>query len=175
MKKTLPRVTQILKDNNVLPDWSMVNAETMEAKQLLGTNVHALCARVASGKMGCTDSPADDYARQFVKWLENTNAVVIQSEFTIKATVSGLNYIGHADLEFLWNGGPWLADIKTGVFHKSQELQLAGYAAGGFRLHRRAILKLTPTSAKLIPLTKTKEADWAWAACCTLWRWRNSK
>ncbi len=175
MKKDIPRVTEIIKDSNVLPDWSMVSSETMEAKSILGTSVHRLCSDFSKGKVKLTDSPASDYARQFVKWLREAQAKVIQSEFTIRAEVSGLKYIGHADLEFLWNGGPWLADIKTGVFHRSQELQLAGYAAGGYRLHRRAILKLTPTSAKLIPLKKTKEADWAWEACCTLYRWRHGK
>jgi hypothetical protein len=173
MKKQIVRVTEILADNHVGPDWSMVSAETMEAKSLLGTSVHRLCAQFADGRLNIEDSPAWDYARAFIKWLTDSGAKVLRSEFEIKEKVAGLTYIGHPDVEFDWKGERWLADIKTGVYHKSHDLQLAGY--DGPRIQRRrGILKLTPTSAKLIPLKDTKAADQAWAACCTLYRWRNS-
>jgi hypothetical protein len=172
MKKPLPTVTQIIRESNVGPDWSMVRPEIMEAKATLGTSVHRLCSDFARGKVKLADSPASDYARQFIKWLADSGAKVLRSEFEVKSKVSGLGYVGHPDLDLDWKNARWMVDIKTGQFHPSHELQLAGYCDGLIWVPNRAVLKLTPTSAKLIPMKNTKEADQAWAACCTLYRWR---
>jgi len=172
MKKPLIRVTQILADNNMYPAWSQFPQVELEAKAALGTIVHRLCAGAGKGKWFDNDSPADAYVRQYVKWLKDSGAEVLRTEFTIRATIAGLKYIGHADLELEWNREKWLVDIKTGAIYPAHPIQIAGYAAGVLKHHRRGILQLTPRSARLIPMVDTGLADKRWEACCLLSKMR---
>ncbi len=175
MKHTLPTVTQLLADNNMYPDWSQFPQKELEAKAKLGTVVHRLCSGAANEKWFDNDTPADAYVRQYVKWLKDSGAKVLRTEFTIRATVAGLKYIGHADLEIEWHGEKWLVDIKTGATYPAHPVQLAGYAAGGCKHHRRGILQITPKSARMIPMADTGLADKRWEACCLLSNMRGRK
>ena len=172
MKHTLPTVTQILADNNMYPDWSQFPQAELEAKAALGTVVHRLCAWAGKSKWFDNETPADAYVRQYVKWLNDARAKILRTEFTIRATVAGLKYIGHADLELEWNREKWIVDIKTGATYPAHQVQLAGYAAGALKHHRRGILQLTPRSARLIPMIDTGLADKRWEACCLLSKMR---
>ena len=169
--KSLPHVTTIIREAGLMPPvW---DEEAFEAKAVLGTTVHALCARRRA-----SDGPAGDYARSFLRWLEETGARVIDAE----VKVTGGGYVGRIDLFAVWNNQRWILDIKTGPPHRWHGVQLAAYSSAVSRDHpkiifRRGVLWLSPARAKLYcepPIISPGDSA-AWEACLMLWRWRNTR
>jgi hypothetical protein len=125
----IPRVTQIIRDSGIGPDYSQVPEAYLNAKAQLGRDVHSLCAMAGTGKVKLPKTEAGKYARKFCEWVRDLGVRIRRTEFEVRGLYSGVNYIGHADLEFLWSGKLWVADIKTtAALYSSYGVQLSAYA-----------------------------------------------
>lgn len=167
----LPTVTEIIKSAGLI-NFDHVPEETLNLKMRLGAEVHRICSDAGAIALNDSKSPAWDYARSFRRWLDQTNAVVLRSEFEIKGSVNGMKYIGHPDLEIKWHGEKWLLDLKTGEVQPWHAIQTAAYCYGELRnrASKRGILQLWPTGASLVPRSNAFDFE-AWEACVTLFYW----
>lgn len=160
--KSLPHVTTVIRAAGLMPPvW---DEEACEAKAVLGTEVHRLCQRRKAPA-----GPAGDYARTFLRWLEESKAQIRRAEFKIETA----DYVGRCDLEWEWNGELWRADIKTGAPQRWHGVQLAAYCPGTTAI-KRGVLWLSPARARLYcqPPIITPGDLAAWQACLALWKWR---
>jgi hypothetical protein len=167
--KSLPHVTEIIKAAGLMPP--MWNEEAFEAKRDLGTEVHRLCQ-----KRKAPPGPAGDYARSFLRWLDESGSSIIRSEFPVRSD----RFVGRCDLQFFWNRQAWIADIKTGPPHRWHGVQLAAYQSGlqvMASTSRRGVLWLSPSRAKLYcepPIISPGDFA-AWEAALTLFYWKNGR
>ena len=139
---SLPRVTEIIRNSGIGPDYSQVPEAYLTAKAALGRSVHELCSMAATGKVKIPKTEAGEYARKFCEWIKISGATILKTEFEVKGCMEGIGYVGHADLLFRWKGQEWIADIKTtAALYSSYGVQLAAYrAALGPGFIRRAVL-----------------------------------
>jgi hypothetical protein len=122
-------VTETIRLSGIGPDYSQVPEAYMNAKAQLGKDVHSLCAMAGTGKVKLPKTEAGEYARKFCEWVRDSGVKIRRTEFEVRGIHSGIDYIGHADLEFLWNGKLWVADIKTcAALFSSYGVQLSAYA-----------------------------------------------
>jgi len=122
-------VTETIKMSGIGPDYDSVPEAYLNAKAQLGKRVHELCAMAAKGNPPRVRTEAGEYALKFYQWLKWSGAVVVRTEFEVKGEVSGTAYIGHADLDFIWDNRRFVADIKTTAsLYSSYGVQLAAYA-----------------------------------------------
>jgi hypothetical protein len=171
--KHLPHVTTIIREAGLMPP--VYDEAANDAKAILGTEVHRLCARRKA-----PPGPAGDYARSFLRWLEETGAKVLRSEFKVRGvglmTGRTIHYVGRCDLELEWKGDRWVIDIKTGAVGRWHGVQVAAYSVAlGDALYKPGILWLSPSRAKLYadpPIISPGDYE-AWDACLKLWYWKH--
>lgn len=150
----LPRVTEIIRNSGIGPDYSQVPEAYLAAKAHLGKDVHSLCAMAANGHVKIPKTEAGEYARKFCEWVKISGATILKTEFEVKGSTEGIGYIGHADLLFRWKGQQWIADIKTTAsLYSSYGVQLAAYLNAlpmSHGLIRRAVLWIRKDRAAML-------------------------
>ena len=129
----VPSVTQILSNVGKRPDFSRVDPEVLEAKRQLGTLVHEACMVLAEGDDLDWEALGlgEGYVRGFKKFLVDTRFKVERMEWHTICRVDGIPYGMKIDIAGLWNGEPYLGEIKTPEKAENWwRLQTAGYQLG---------------------------------------------
>ena len=184
MTHKLPRVTEVIAHSfpGLVPDYELHTGSRVKCE--LGEEVHKLCKLVAN-KRELPASPYYDYARIFIRWLQETRVEVLCSETKIKGSYRSLPYTGTPDMVVRWAGKTWVIDIKTGSTQPWHQIQTAAYAWAWHNscrtnlrdyLPRRAVLVLSAHGAKLTRFIDALDYR-AWDACLTYFYWarRNLK
>lgn len=167
---------------SVLDRWSgleHVNPQILAEAALFGTHVHDACDLYNRGELDEDDLNDNshhvwEYFRGWVKFLEDTGAVVVESE--LKVHHPTLGYAGTLDNIVNLKKTNRIVDIKTGTaLPKSVGPQVEAYnqaykAMTGNRLMKRYCCHLKPYDYTLHALTNPRDWD-IFKAALTMHRW----
>lgn len=121
----VPSVTGILKSTGFIPDCQWVEDYHLEK----GRYVHLACELYDLGKLdyASVDSAIEPYLQSYIRFRElSTNITIKAVEERVYSASWG--FAGTLDREIIINGRPAILDLKSGVFAKWHQLQLAGYS-----------------------------------------------
>lgn len=119
----LPSVTQILR-----PIQGYIPKALMEEGARRGIAVHQGCEFIDAGFDDDVDPIAVGYCRGYKRFLAETKAVVLKSEYRVANPPA--KYAGTIDRVIRWGDDIFILDIKTGEMQVWMRLQLAAYAYG---------------------------------------------
>lgn len=192
----LPSVTtvlQVLDDKAWMNQWrnrvGHVEANrVMDEAQVLGTKVHSLAQKIATGDASLAlgdaymETEMVPYAKAIRGFLEKYVLEVLGTEMELVS--EGLGFGGTADLYCqLRDGSYCVVDWKTtGNTERKMGLQLAAYALllrdHGYRVNRRAIVHIRKDEKR----RGTYKVRWyedhagdveGWRGALAVWRWKN--
>lgn len=151
----------------------------------LGTLIHEICEKFATGKAAEIPKVADPFVNQFLNFLTDVKPVFVENEVTVWSRKYG--YAGTADAIAMIDEVMTVIDWKTGRgVYPEYGLQLAALSHAEFIIRpdgteeefpdwgRNAIVHLRPRSWKFIPLRETEECFAAFLACKRLHHWQNN-
>lgn len=128
MTQPLPRVTKILADVGLAPDFSHVPHASLEAARPRGTAVHAAIEAIAYGysevEAHCSDPAIAAYLDAYEKFIHESRYVTLASEFEI--TNPTWRYRGHPDSIGMMGATRAILDYKTGELG-AVDYQLVAY------------------------------------------------
>lgn len=192
----LPSVTNVL---DILDDKAWMNTwrnrvghveanRVMEEAQTLGTKVHALARKIATGNTLALhdayelDDDMKPYAKAIRGFLDKHVAEVLETELELVS--DDLGYGGTLDLYCRLRDGSYaVIDYKTtGNTERKMGVQLAAYAlllrTHGYRVNKRGVVHVRKDDARRgtykVRWYEDHEGDVdAWRGCLAVWRWKN--
>lgn len=151
----------------------------------VGTTVHEICERFATGEPSVISKRADPYVTQFIGFLADVKPVFLGNEVTVWSRKYG--YAGTADAFAIINDEITVVDWKTGKgIYPEHGLQLAALSHADFiitpegielpipEVARHAVVHLRPRSWKLVPVREVEACFNAFLACKSLHYWQNN-
>lgn len=151
----------------------------------LGTLIHEICEKFATGQGSDIPKQADAFINQFIGFLADVKPVFLENEFTVWSRRYG--YAGTADALALIDGQLTVIDWKTGRgVYPEYGLQLAALSHADFIIRadgtevdlqpvtRHAVVHLRPRSWKFIPVLEAEACFKAFLACKQLHYWQNN-
>ena len=133
MSEPLPRVTEILADVGLTPDYSFVPEVARILARIRGSAVHAAIEAVAYGYVEGEPDPAiAAYLDAYRKFLHESRYVTLASEFEVVHPV--WRYRGHPDSLGMMGTTRLITDFKTGELG-AVDYQLVAYIEGWNATH----------------------------------------
>lgn len=169
----VPSVTQILEAAGLYPDFSLIDAATLEWKRNLGTQVHAATALDDQSNLGDYDPQIDGYIDAWRLFKRQTGFRPVHIEHLIYHKAHG--YAGTLDRIGVMAGKSILIDIKTGntIDLMAVGPQTAAYAeAWGLHARGRYAVKLASDGTYKLIQCGNKMDFPVFLSCLNLWRWK---
>ena len=150
----------------------------------LGTMIHEICEKFATGNPSRIPKAADPYMNQFINFLADIRPRFLENEVTVWSRKYG--YAGTADALALIEGEITVIDWKTGKgIYPEHGLQLAALSHADFVIRpagteeellpvvKHAIVHLRPRGWKFVPVFEATQCFSAFLACKQLHYWQN--
>ena len=174
--RKLPSVSEIIAP---LQDFSMVPADVLAAACEFGKNVHAACDLYNRDQLDwdSLDPALAPYVRAWVKFLEQTGAVVIASECRVYD--DQLGYAGTPDIILAWGARTVVPDLKaTAVVPRTVGIHTSAYAKAYARMHecrepQRYCIHLQEDRFR--SHKRDDPSDWSmFLSCLNVWKFNNA-